>query len=740
MIRRIARDALLMVLAGLASGCAKEAGVDLTNYAIRLVDGHVAGEGKPFVTDVQGRMVYIDDVGQRALPAAPPSELILKTDIPRGGVLHIAAGIPEDKQSLGAVEFVIGVKVGGRTQIALSQVIDPISNPEHRSWVELKADLSRFAGKDQELVLETRAFEKSADPFRAHWGAPAIAVDPSFAVRPDPLVIIYLVDTLRADHTTPYGYARKTTPNLETFARDSVLFESAIAHASWTKPSVASLMTSRLPSRHRAVQLRDPLDSGQVTLSEMLDGRGFATGAVIANSVIYAADSNFHQGFDFFAGLHGNEGRRSKLVDTRLLIDRALDFLDSRRGLPTFLYVHTMDPHVPYAPPPPFDTLFDPKPTPDHPGVDPRTDFKEPLDRDRLIAQYDGDIAYGDQQFGRFLAEIKKRGLYDDALIFFMADHGEEFQDHGGWLHGRSVFDELVHVPLLAKFPGGKGANTRVAQMVALSDVLPTILEALDLPVPHPPAIIGRPLQGVAFGKAPEPPVVSEISHRGFVSSGIRTGAAKYVRRFSPQTDELYFDLLKDPKEQHNLMDQNPPGARRLRAAVEETMQVTPFRYALRALSPQPQTLIVESAGWLEDVETSGFGLRDKAEIKENGRRLEINVAPRPGAPREVFFRVRPVGVPVTLHGEIAGRLLSPVDVYVGEGGIHPPLLPFALPELDADTVEGLFKPGATRTGVAVYLDQPSDRAIQDLNAEEREHLCALGYINCSGTEAKKPR
>jgi arylsulfatase A-like enzyme len=106
-------------------------------------------------------------------------------------------------------------------------------------------------------------------------------------------VIVYLVDTLRADHTSAYGYARNTTPRLSEFARDSVLFETAIAHASWTKPSVASLFTSRLPSRHRAVQLRDPLDPGQATLAEMLSAKGFLTGALVANSVVYAADSNF---------------------------------------------------------------------------------------------------------------------------------------------------------------------------------------------------------------------------------------------------------------------------------------------------------------------------------------------------------------------------------------------------------------------------------------------------------------
>jgi len=730
--------ALSLGFAFAGAGCAREEGVDLSMYSANLVDGKVADEGKAFVADVQGRMIHINDVGLRVLPASPPSKIVLKADIPRGGVLNVAAGIPADRQSKGAVEFVISVMENGRSRTVLTQVIDPISRPEHRMYVNLKADLSRFAGKERELVLETRAFEKDGDLFRAYWGAPVIAVDPKFAVRKDPLVIVYLVDTLRADHTTPYGYKRRTTPELEKFATDAVVFENGIAHASWTKPSVASLMTSRLPSRHHAVQLRDPLDSGQVTMAEMLDAKGFATGAVIANSVIYDRDSNFQQGFDVFAGLHGLEGERSKVVDTRLVVDRALEFLDSRRGLPTFLYVHTMDPHVPYSPPAPFDTMFEPKATPGHSGMDPRYDFKEPLDRERLIAQYDGDIAYGDQQFGRFIDEVKKRGIYDDALIFFVGDHGEEFQDHGGWLHGRSVFDELIHVPMIVKFAGNQGARSRIPQMVALSDVLPTILEAVGMPVPDPPAIIGRPLQGVAFAKAPEQTVVSEISHRGFVSSGIRTGQAKYIRRFSPQADELYFDLVKDPKEGTNLMPQNPPGARRLRSAVEATMQVTPHRYAIRALSPEPQTLLVETTGWIEGVESAGLGISEKTEIKNNARLLEITLAPKAGMPRDIFFRVRPVGVPVTLRGRLGGRDLVPADVFVGERGDHPRSLPFPLPELDGDSIEGMFKPGSSKTGVLIYLDAPSGRAVQDLDPAEREHLCALGYINCSGGTDKK--
>src|SRR5207247_1025719 len=231
--------------------------------------------------------------------------------------------------------------------------------------------------------------------------------------------------------------------------------------ASWTKPSVASLFTSLLPGRHRAVQLRDPLDPGHVTVAEMMQARGYATGAAIANSVIYSAGVNFDQGFDFFCGLHGANDRPSKVVEAAGVVDSALRWLDERPGFPSFLYAHTMDPHVPYTPPPPFAMKYEPHPAPDHPASDPRFDYREPLDRDRFIAQYDGEIAYGDQEFGRFIRGLKERGLYDRALIFFLGDHGEEFQDHGQWLHGRSVFDELIRIALIVKFRGQRDEGRR---------------------------------------------------------------------------------------------------------------------------------------------------------------------------------------------------------------------------------------------------------------------------------------
>ena len=715
--------------------------LDLVGAQSALVEASLGVRDRAWVVTQLGKHVRINDVAIETLPASPPSRLRFDLDIPKGAHLNFARGIWPERHDEPGVEFVVKVVKNGRERVVFSDLLDPLRRPSHRGWVFEDVDLSKHAGKSVGLILETRGFDKADDPKRAFWGAPVLTVGEDQA----PLAIIYLVDTLRADHTQPYGYFRDTTPKLLEFAKDAVVFEQAISHSSWTKPSVASILTSLLPGRHRAVQLRDPLDPGLVTLAEMLQAKGYATGAAIANSVIYSAGTNFEQGFSHFAGLHGAENRPSKLVEAQVVVDEALRFLDSRRGFPRFLYIHTMDPHVPYAPPPPFDRKYEPHPTPGHPGVDPRTDYLEPLDRDRLMAQYDGDIAYGDQEFGRFLAELKKRGLYDRATIAFVADHGEEFQEHGQFLHGKTVFDELIQVPLLVKFPRRQDAGKRVKQQVQTGDILPTLLEALGLEVPRPPTIVGHPLQAVVRGGAPEPPVVSEISHRGFVANGMRTRKDKYVQRFSPKEDELYFDLLQDPKEVVSRLEQNKERVRLLRAGVEAVMVPNPFRHHLRLVGPGAYDLKLRTGGWLLGAEPIGFGTGERLDVEGSGRKLSLTVRPQPGRPRELVFGVRPQGAPVYIEGTKDGRPLSAKDLWVAEEGVQPKhaAWPWRLPEIEPlgdDDKERLSTnifaaPRSERPGIHIWLTMTHAYTPLDIGNKERcEELKALGYVqSCPG-------
>ena len=722
------------VVAALAACSPPARPVDLLRAGKGRTYANVGGRDAAWIEGQTGKGIRINDVVRSTLNASPPSRYRFLVDISRGARLSFAYGIPTERHEKPAVEFVVKVRHGEKEETAWTRLLDPLSRPAHRKWLSEEIDLAPYVGRGRELVFETRGFESDEDARQAFWADPGINVPDDRA----PLAIVYLVDTLRADHTTPYGYARDTTPELAAFARDAVVFDQAISAASWTKPSVASLMTSLLPGRHRAVQLRDGLDPGLVTLAEMLQTKGFTSGAAVANSVIYSAGSNFDQGFDFFAGLHGAANRPSKVVEAGPVVDAGLRFLDERRGFPSFLYVHTMDPHVPYTPPAPFDRKYEPHPVPGHPAEDPRYDFKEPLDRERLIAQYDGEIAYGDQEFGRFVRELKSRGLYDRALIVFMADHGEEFEDHGKWLHGRSVFDELIRIPMVVKFPGQKGGGTRITQQVQTLDVLPTILEHFDLPVPAAPVISGHPLQAVVKGGAPEPPAVSEISHRGFVAHGMRTARDKYIRRFSPEEDELYFDLRKDPRETVNLVEQNRERVRLLKAGVEAAMVPNPFRDTVRFVGPGTYQMLFKTGGWIEGVEPVGFGPSDRYDLDGNGRKLIVTVTPRPGQPREIAFSLRPQGAPVWLEGTRDGKPLTTADFYIAQEGIHPGEVPFKLPEIESEKerTENIFVPPLeAKRGVHVWLTLAPGHEVLRMDKETCERLRALGYVggDCPG-------
>jgi arylsulfatase A-like enzyme len=712
----------------LLSGCGSPPEpTDLLEAKQALVEARAAALERDAVVERGAQGLRVDDVLVRGFPGGPPGRLRFALDIPNDARFQAQIAIDPRFQEKPGVEFVVKVKRDKREDVAFSLVLDPIAHAEHRGLVPVDVDLSRFAGRKRELVLETRGYEETGDAGQAFWGVPAVT-----ARHKAKLAILYLVDTLRADHLGVYGYKRKTSPELDVFAKDAIVFETAVAHASWTKPSVASILTSHLPGQHRAVQLRDPLDPSQVTVAGRFHERGFATGAAIANSVIYGEESAFDRGFDYFAGLHGDDDTRSKLVGADVVVDAALAFLRSRRGLDTFLYVHTMDPHVPYAPPPPFDRMFEPHATPEHPARDPRTDYKEPLDLERMIAQYDGDVAFGDREFGRFVRELKSLGLYDDALVLFMADHGEEFLDHGLWLHGRSLFDELIHIPLVLKLPGGQGHGARIERQVQGVDVMPTLLEAMGVPLPGD--LVGEPLQHALLSDAKPRPALAEISHRGFVAHGVRTEDEKFIRRFSPDDDELLFDLRRDPGEKDSIAEANPERVRLRKAQVEKGMAQNPFRYVLQARGGGRLALRLETHGWLEAVETTGLGPQERSVVGGNGRSIDFVVEPRAGAPREISFTVRPIGAPVTLAGLRDGHPLRPGDVAIGEGGQHPEALPYRLPDVESETDRdrGLRLFGAPKTGIApvsLWLALPPGRSIGELDAATRERLRALGYV-----------
>jgi arylsulfatase A-like enzyme len=298
-----------------------------------------------------------------------------------------------------------------------------------------------------------------------------------------PNVIVYLIDTLRADHLGCYGYPREVSPAIDAFARDGVLFEHAVAQSSWTRAGVASLFTGLWPAAHGANRRRHTLSPEALTLAELLSAAGYRTAGIVTNPNV-ADRFGFAQGFDDYELLSGAES------DAASVTRKAVEWLDREGGAgPFFLYLHTVEPHSPYDPPPEHRRRFAPA-VPASVAHQPgrlvgrvrsgAIEVGEPLLAE-MLALYDGEIAANDEAFGALRSALEERGLYRDAVVAVLSDHGEEFYEHQGFEHGRTLFEESVRVPLVLKL-GANGPVGRVARPVQHVDLLPTLLAAAGAP------------------------------------------------------------------------------------------------------------------------------------------------------------------------------------------------------------------------------------------------------------------
>jgi hypothetical protein len=221
----------------------------------------------------------------------------------------------------------------------------------------------------------------------------------------------------------------------------------------------------------------------------------------------------------------------------------------------------------------------------------------------------------------------------------------------------------------------------------------------------------------------------------------MRTDHDKYIRRFSPDEDELYFDLIADPKERTNLFASSSERVRFLRDGVEAAMASNPYRHTLRVNGAGVWELKLRTGGWIEGVETSGLGLQEKYELQGNGRKLALRLQPKPGQPREVAFSIRPTGAPVWLEGSRDGRPLRPSDAFIAHEAVHPASVPFKLPEIEAsgendnEPILQVFEPPASeQPGLYLWLRPIQGRQAIEFGKEDCEHFKALGYVGNCGT------
>jgi arylsulfatase A-like enzyme/Flp pilus assembly protein TadD len=367
---------------------------------------------------------------------------------------------------------------------------------------------------------------------------------PADGAETKPNVIIITIDTLRADHVGCYGYAQVETPNINELARTATRFTNAFTPVPITLPAHSALFTGSYPM---ATGMHDfsgnKLPSSAWTLARVLHDNGYSTAAFIGSAVL---DSRFglNQGFDIYF----DHFDFSRLDETNLdqmerrgdlVMNEALDWLKTNPRQPFFLWVHLYDPHYPYTPPEPYAAKYR-----SHP--------------------YDGEIAFDDAQVGRIKALLSQLRMLDDALLVIAGDHGEGLGEHGEKTHGFFIYNSTLHVPLILRMPGGTGRA--VDGEVSLVDVMPTILQALRLPVP--PSVQGRSLLAQVLGRSAAGPshlyaetYLPLLHFRWSQLRGLESGGLKYIDAPRP---ELY-NTRADPHETQNLFSQRQAQAHEMR-------------------------------------------------------------------------------------------------------------------------------------------------------------------------------
>jgi arylsulfatase A-like enzyme len=550
-----------------------------------------------------------------------------------------------------------------------------------------------------------------------------------------PNILVYLPDSLRADHLRGYGYWRDTSPRLTKFSEAAVLFSRAHSQASWTKASVGTLFSGLYPSRHGAIRREHRLREGIPTLAELLRNDGYRTAAIIANPTVlpkFGFGRGFETVIDLVSGVPAPE--------SEAIVANALEFLNEDDSRPLFLYVHGFDPHFPYEAPPPFDNRF-----------------LAPSGKEasKLIAAYDNEIVSVDHTFGELMDQMVELGVYDDTMIVFLSDHGEEFEEHSFLYHGHSLYQEQLHVPLVMKFPRGEHAGRRIDERVRIIDVFPSLLEIAGV---APPAGIDGisllPLLQDDDVRGYEPMLFFEQDLDRFELTALISGSHKLIRRIRPKASAgvRIFDLDSDPHELADLMEEDSDLAHQLLKRLdryESTIRGGIYFEFTNALATESRKHLVGTieitGGSVETLASMLLEPDDSVSLDDSRRRIffDLHLIDHPAlidgvSPPTDVDRIR-----FELDAEDANYSLSLAsdsvnverfDIAVGateEPSSSP--LPWTRRgrESDLHTTDrtSVEPPTAAAAYVRIYEIAMPAREVVEIDAELDAKLKALGYI-----------
>lgn len=456
-------------------------------------------------------------------------------------------------------------------------------------------------------------------------------------------IVLVSIDTLRADVLSMYpGHPRVQTPRLQQLADQGIVFERHYSAAPTTLASHTALFTGDYPHTHGVPRNDHLVDDSNRMLPERLKNLGFDTAAFLG-AMPLASHSNFPQGFDhldedFTVHRHHDETDQT-MREGDQVTDRALAWAaewSERRGDDgrLFLFAHYFDVHAPYVPPPKYRDLYDVDPkittegTMDHvhkvQRAFQRNDPRAEAAGANLVELYYGGVTYADHHVGRLFQGLKEQGILDDALVIVTSDHGETFYDHEEVFdHGRTVYDETVHTPLIVRFPDGWGGGRRVADVVSNTDVLPTLARLLGADagdtdgVDFFGALAGRwlrPARAPVFAEATKPWVVGKHWQNDPMAKMVRDGDRKLILEPRKGDRQQLFHVDDDPRELNDLAATLPDEAASLGTVLETWRRQADPRPSPRSSDSRVQAELA-ALGYVDDAaggDDSGKGKRGR--------------------------------------------------------------------------------------------------------------------------------
>ncbi|MCJ7681911.1 MAG: sulfatase, partial [Candidatus Aminicenantes bacterium] len=465
------------------------------------------------------------------------------------------------------VRFVITAEHKGQSKTLFEKVVQIQHNQLLREQLESHSiDLSEFAGKSVLLSFITKnpTGDETVQPLNpafSFWVNPVI-------YRPEPeglKVILVSLDTLRADHLSAYGYHRNTSPFLDRLSEDSVLFENVFSQSPWTLPSHMSMLFSLNSASHQVYYNDQKISSSMPSLASYLKEQGYLTHAFTGGGYV-SSTFGFSKGFDGYEDPVGGQKAVLQEDEAAQLFEKTSRWLRENKDKKFFLFLHTFQTHGPYRCPSPWNEAFL------EPGAKWDTlslrnflvtngenySFTEE-DKRNIIALYDGEIKFTDEVLIKPLIEqLKEMGIYDNTLLIITSDHGEEFQDHGGWLHGGTLYNEAIKVPLLMKFPASRYKGARVPSIVRSIDIMPTVLDIAGIGYKN---LDGKTMLDNISGKETGDRIfISDLAHKDIPDpcpavSATNRGQIKFIVTRSEdgvKSIETY-DLQADKGEKNNI-------------------------------------------------------------------------------------------------------------------------------------------------------------------------------------------